>query len=251
MGFDGKLWTTSREESKRELMSHRSLTSHRKDLSAPNAVPSHKNPGQRHRDAKSTQRRILKAALALFSKKGFDGVRVKAIAKASGVSVPLLCHHFQDKETLYQSVTDQALLRVATLGKDLLARAGSISERLSALISGMLELLTTDSQEIAVLHRELLEGGARLRKKSKELLLPLKQALILEMKAAQARGELRGDLDPEFLLLHLVGAILYPTIAAPILGILWAEATHSNDWRSLRNKEFLALLPLLLNPTSR
>jgi len=210
-----------------------------------------RDQGKRHRDAKSTQRRILKAALALFSKKGFDGVRVKEIAKASGVSVPLLCHHFQDKETLYQSVIDQALLRVATLGKDLLARAGSISKSLEALISGMMEILTTDSQEIAFLHRELLEGGARLRKKSKELLLPLKQALIEEITAAQAIGELRGDLDPEFLLLHLVGAILYPTIAAPILGILWAEATHRTDWRSHRKREFLALLPLLLRPPSR
>ena len=232
-------------------MSHRSLTSHRSSPSAPASVPVRRDQGKRHRDAKSTQRRILKAALALFSKKGFDGVRVKEIAKASGVSVPLLCHHFQDKETLYQSVIDQALLRVATLGKDLLARAGSISKSLEAFISGMMEILTTDSQEIAFLHRELLEGGARLRKKSKELLLPLKQALIEEITAAQAIGELRGDLDPEFLLLHLVGAILYPTIAAPILGILWAEATHRTDWRSHRKREFLALLPLLLRPPSR
>ena len=178
-------------------------------------------------------------------------MRVKEIAKASGVSVPLLCHHFQDKETLYQTVLDQALLRVASLGSVLLSQKGAISDRLEAVLSGMLEILATDSQEIAVVHRELMEGGARLRTKSKELLLPVKQTLIEELQAAQASGELRGDFDADFLLLHLVGAIIYPTIAVPILGILWGEATHASDWRSRRKQELLALLPLLLRPPSR
>lgn len=232
-------------------MSHRSLTSRRPSVSVPPAAPAQSERGRRRRDAKSTQQRILTVALALFTRKGFDGVRVKEIAKASGVSVPLLCHHFQDKETLYQSVLDQALLRVASLGNDLLSRTGSISDRLEAVLSGLLEILTTDSQEIAVLHRELMDGGARLRTKSKELLLPVKQTLIEEIRAAQACGELRGDIDADFLLLHLVGAIIYPTIAVPILGILWGEATHNSDWRSRRKQEFLALLPLLLRPPSR
>ena len=57
----------------------------------------------------------------------------------------------------------------------------------------MMEILTTDSQEIAFLHRELLEEGEHGCKKSKELLLPLKQALIGEITAAQGnRGASRG-----------------------------------------------------------
>lgn len=232
-------------------MSHRSPIPGRPSVSAPPSSPAQSEPRKRRRDAKSTQQRILKVALSLFARKGFDGVRVKEIAKASGVSVPLLCHHFQDKETLYQTVLDQALLRVASLGSVLLSQKGAISDRLEAVLSGMLEILATDSQEIAVVHRELMEGGARLRTKSKELLLPVKQTLIEELQAAQASGELRGDFDADFLLLHLVGAIIYPTIAVPILGILWGEATHASDWRSRRKQELLALLPLLLRPPSR
>ncbi|MBK9260418.1 MAG: TetR/AcrR family transcriptional regulator [Polyangiaceae bacterium] len=189
--------------------------------------------------------------MVLFARKGFDGVRVKEVAKASGISVPLLCHHFQDKETLYQTVLELALLRVASLGNVLVSQTRTISDRLELVLSGMLEILATDSQEIAVLHRELIEGGARLRTKSKELLLPIKQKLIEEIRAAQASGEIRGDFDADFLLLHLVGAIIYPTIAVPILGILWSEATHASDWRSRRKQELLALLPLLLRPPVR
>lgn len=234
-----------------EPVSHRAPPSPRPVLSIRAATDAPGDQGKRRRDAKSTQQRILKVALALFTRKGFDGVRVKEIAKAAGVSVPLLCHHFRDKETLYQSVLDQALLRVASLGNNLLSQTGSISGRLEAALSGMLEILTTDSQEIAVLHREFMEGGARLRTKSKELLLPVKQTLIEEIRAAQTCGEVRADLDADFLLLHLVGAIIYPTIAAPILGILWGEATQASDWRSRRKQEFLAVLPLLLSPPSR
>lgn len=232
-------------------MSHHPRIPPRPSVSAPPSSSAQSERGKRRRDAKGTQQRILKVALVLFARKGFDGVRVKEVAKASGISVPLLCHHFQDKETLYQTVLELALLRVASLGNVLVSQTRTISDRLELVLSGMLEILATDSQEIAVLHRELIEGGARLRTKSKELLLPIKQKLIEEIRAAQASGEIRGDFDADFLLLHLVGAIIYPTIAVPILGILWSEATHASDWRSRRKQELLALLPLLLRPPVR
>ena len=62
----------------------------------------------RSRDADSTRRRVMDSAEFLFAQKGIDGVRLREIAERAEMSVPLLCHHFGDKETLYAAVIDRS-----------------------------------------------------------------------------------------------------------------------------------------------
>ena len=48
--------------------------------------------------------RLIKVAMALFAERGFDGVTVRDIATAAGVSVGLMNHHFGSKEGLRTAV---------------------------------------------------------------------------------------------------------------------------------------------------
>lgn len=52
-------------------------------------------------DREETRRQILEASFHLFGLKGFDGVSVKDIAKATKLSKGALYWHFQNKEELY------------------------------------------------------------------------------------------------------------------------------------------------------
>lgn len=52
------------------------------------------------------RQRLIVTALALFSERGFDGVTVRDIAKASGVSIGLINHHFGSKEGLREAVDE-------------------------------------------------------------------------------------------------------------------------------------------------
>src|ERR1041385_6843205 len=47
---------------------------------------------------------IVKAALPLFARKGFAETTTKDLAKAAGVSEPLLYRHFPSKEALYLEI---------------------------------------------------------------------------------------------------------------------------------------------------
>src|SRR2546426_11032025 len=47
---------------------------------------------------------IVKAALPLFARKGFAETTTKELAKAAGVSEPLLYKHFPSKEALYLEI---------------------------------------------------------------------------------------------------------------------------------------------------
>lgn len=49
---------------------------------------------------------ILKAAMCLFSEKGFQGTTTKEIAKASGISEATVFKHFANKEKLYADILD-------------------------------------------------------------------------------------------------------------------------------------------------
>ncbi len=72
--------------------------------------------------AKDRKLAIVKAAMPLFARKGFAETTTKDLAKAAGVSEPLLYKHFPSKEALYAEIqnnccksTDPIVKRLADL----------------------------------------------------------------------------------------------------------------------------------------
>ena len=53
-----------------------------------------------------TRERILYAALALISEKGYDGVGVDLIAESAGLKGPSLYRHYKGKEDIFHSLID-------------------------------------------------------------------------------------------------------------------------------------------------
>ena len=57
--------------------------------------------------AEATRRRILDAALELFSELSFDGATTREIANRAGVTQPLLNYHFSNKDDLWRAAVDR------------------------------------------------------------------------------------------------------------------------------------------------
>lgn len=64
-------------------------------------------PHERQRDPERTKARILEAAMAEFSAKGFAGARVSEIAARAGVNQQLIAYYFDGKEGLYREMGRQ------------------------------------------------------------------------------------------------------------------------------------------------
>ena len=64
---------------------------------------------------------ILRAAIPIFAKKGFNGTTTKMIAQSAGVSEALLYRHFPSKEVIYRELQD-----ICCKGKE--AISGSIKQ---------------------------------------------------------------------------------------------------------------------------
>ncbi len=54
------------------------------------------------------RQRILNVAIKMFSSNGYDGVSTTQIAKASGVTQPLIHYHFKSKFSLWKACVSQA-----------------------------------------------------------------------------------------------------------------------------------------------
>jgi AcrR family transcriptional regulator len=88
-------------------------------------------PGRTPRPVEDTRAAILKAALTLFSERGFEGAAMRDIAAAAGVEHSLLRYHFTDKASLWRAALSDLIAHMnaemaasgrASLGLPLLER---------------------------------------------------------------------------------------------------------------------------------
>jgi TetR/AcrR family transcriptional regulator len=104
--------------------------------------------------------RILAVAIRLFARHGFDGVSVRDVASAAGVTMPTLYHHFGDKRSLYLESCLSLFERWGLRLSHLLQQTGTPQQRLFDYFSALGASLISDRQLSALLQRELLERDA-------------------------------------------------------------------------------------------
>jgi AcrR family transcriptional regulator len=70
------------------------------------------------RDAAATREAILRAGVEAFTRAGYDGVGVREIAAAAGVTAMLVNRYFGSKEGLFAEVVDVSVTERTVLGSD-------------------------------------------------------------------------------------------------------------------------------------
>ncbi len=70
---------------------------------------------KRPRNAAATREAILQSALAAFSRHGYDGIGVREIARAAGVTAVLVNRYFGSKEELFAAVVETAFAGRASI----------------------------------------------------------------------------------------------------------------------------------------
>src|SRR5690348_7366167 len=81
-------------------------------LGGDGAVAVHEMPdGGRRLSSEERRRQILRAALAVFGARGYEGATTDEVARAAGVSQPYVVRLFGSKENLFLAALDDALTR--------------------------------------------------------------------------------------------------------------------------------------------
>jgi len=154
--------------------------------------------------------KILKTAAALFTARGYDGVSMREISQACGLSKPGLYYYYADKETLFLAVLEDHLGELSALLDRVEALPGSARARISAFIRAVLvefpaerrAVIRLASQEIG----KLSEANRRGFNQQYEARFTGRLAGLIA--AGAAAGELRG-LDAQLGMWALLG-LMYP-----------------------------------------
>lgn len=135
---------------------------------------------------------ILQGARRCFVRDGFQGAGVAAIAAEAGVSVANLYQYFESKEALILAIVEDGLKSDLALIESI-ADADSFMDGFEAALFAI-----SDPKEEAALRLEVLAEGARnppVAKRIAELEQDSVRALADVLGKAQARGDVRADLD--------------------------------------------------------
>ena len=169
----------------------------------------------RERNPERSRERLLDAALTEFAEHGFAGARVEAIARRSGLNKQLISHHFGGKRGLYDAVMRERKLQG---GGELTGATAGAPETVAAFFARA----RADPEWVRVLlwealdeHDDGVSAGDERRVRYRDR--------ITWVRREQDAGDLPDDLDPDLLLLSLLGAALYPLLLPDVCELMTGE----------------------------
>lgn len=153
-------------------------------------------------DAARTRAGVLRAALAVFSEKGYGSATLEDVARKARVTRGAIYWHFSGKADLYNALIQEHSAPHRAVVEEEVARGGTVAEVLRRIFVRQLALVESDRQlrammELALFKTELsdeIQPGRRKRIRAGHALIA---ELAGAMRAGIREGSLRKDLDPE------------------------------------------------------
>lgn len=134
---------------------------------------------------------MLQVAVALFNEQGYDATSVAALAARLGLSKAALYHHFASKEEVLEVAVASALDGLEGVLID--ASATSAGERLAEVLQGAVGVLVAQLPAVTLLLR--VRGNSEVERRALERRRAFDQAVTEIVRAAQADGAVRADVD--------------------------------------------------------
>ncbi len=163
-----------------------------------------------HLDTLGMRERILEVAAGLFVSQGYDGISMREIADACGLSKAGLYYHFKDKEDLFLAILSENLGKLAAILTEVENHPGSVREKIDLFVRAVFTRLPAD-------HRAIIRlAGQEMNKVRPELRADFNRRYDEEFVGRLARlldqgirsGELR-EVDPQLSVWALLG-LMYP-----------------------------------------
>jgi TetR/AcrR family transcriptional regulator len=119
---------------------------------------------------------IVRTAAALFAERGYPGTSMSDLARACGISKPLLYHYVSDKYQLLLEITDGHVSRLDTLVREVEAQARALpgAARLRVLIERFLDEYAQARHD----HRVLTEDVKFLDQGDRDRVLRTERAIV-------------------------------------------------------------------------
>ncbi|WP_248796653.1 TetR/AcrR family transcriptional regulator [Pseudomonas sp. MWU13-2105] len=145
-------------------------------------------------DPDSARGKLLQTAAHLFRNQGFERTTVRDLAGAIGIQSGSLFHHFKSKDEILRAVMEETIVYNTALMRAALAEAGSLRERVLALIRCELQSIMGGTGEaMAVLVYEWRSLSAQGQAKVLALRDLYEQIWLQVLGEARDAGYIKGD----------------------------------------------------------
>lgn len=158
----------------------------------------------RVRDPEATRAAVLAAAERLFAERGFANTSLRDISSASGVSHPLIHHHFGSKEELYQAVKRRLVESYAQRFPHA-ARATNRPLNLGPEMRRLMAFIGDNPMLLRLCAWTRLEGDRQVWPGEPDIFETLRRRI----EVSQRRKLIRDDLDPTYLAIILTGLVFF------------------------------------------
>ena len=173
-------------------------------------------PAATQEEQPTTRSRILKTALRVFAEAGYEGASIRAIGEAAGVSFQTIPYHFSNKETLWEQAVMSAvnetgeLIKAASTSLDVL----NPEDRLKVQIQTLVRLTAQRPELTRAVFREAMKDSPRYRRVFEHTSRSLFTEIRDVLSEAQASGIVKPDIDLDYLVFIIHGA-LFTRVLAP------------------------------------
>jgi len=160
--------------------------------------------GHRTRDPDATREAVLAAAERLFAEQGFANTSLRDLSSASGVSHPLIHHHFGSKEGLYLAVKRRLVENYAQRFPSA-ARAVNRPLNIGSELRRLMEYIGGNPLLLRLCAWTRLEGDRQVWPGEPDIFDTIRRRIEI----SQRRKLIREDLDPQYLTIMLVGLVFF------------------------------------------
>lgn len=182
----------------------------------------------------TSREKILNAARAVFIDRGKDGARVDNIAHLAGVNKAMIYYYFSSKDHLYYQVLKSTFMQIMTQIWGALELEGPPTERLTEMVKAYHEFLQANKELPKMILREIADGAPILKQVIAEVIKSDHKSIHYRFKKTMDQGQRENsfrDVQSWHTLLNLLGMIIFPFIAAPLLETLLGSEMDATFWQ--------------------
>jgi AcrR family transcriptional regulator len=183
------------------------------------------------------QAAVLRAAIDLFNRKGYDATSIGDVADELGVTKSAVYHHVPSKEHLLSEALDEALVELEAAVSAAAGADGSAYERLRDVVRHSVAVLVEHQPAVTLLLR--VHGNSETEKAALARRRRIDADLAVLVARAAEEGALRPDVDPELvsrLLFGMVNSLVeWYRPAGPVTADQVADAVAAIAFDGLRS----------------
>lgn len=172
----------------------------------------------------STEAKIKEAAHKVFLAKGFTATTVRDVAKEAGTNVALVNYYFRSKGNLFNVIMMEKVQQIfGTLIPIVNDETTSLHQKIDQVVNCYINFLSINPELPTFIINEI-------RKKNFEFLSEVRaDKILLQSQFIKQLKSTNADVNPVQFLISLLGMVIFPFIAKPILvqaGLVNDKAFH-------------------------